>query len=71
ERMIYPAIDVPKSGTRREENLLSEEEQKAGWTLRRELSKEQNITQYVKVLQLMKVTKNNNELVNFINKQGL
>ena len=71
ERRIYPAIDVPKSGTRREENLLSDDEQKAGWTLRRELSKEQNITQYVKVLQLMKVTKNNNELVNFINKQGL
>ena len=71
ERRIYPAIDVPKSGTRREENLLSDDEQKAGWTLRRELSKEQNIPQYVKVLQLMKVTKNNNELVNFINKQGL
>ena len=71
ERRIYPAIDVPNSGTRREENLLSDDEQKAGWTLRRELSKEQNIPQYVKVLQLMKVTKNNNELVNFINKQGL
>lgn len=71
ERRIYPAIDVPKSGTRREENLLSEDEQKAGWTLRRELSKEMNINQYVKVLQLMKATDNNNDFVNFLNRQGL
>lgn len=71
ERRIYPAIDVPKSGTRREENLLTEAEQKAGWTLRRELSKENNINQYVKVLQLMKVAKTNNDLINFVNKQGI
>lgn len=71
ERRIYPAIDVPRSGTRREENLLSEEEQKASWILRRELSRENNINQYVKVLQLMKVTETNRSFIKFINEKGI
>ncbi len=71
EKRIYPAIDIPKSGTRREENLLTDDEQKAGWAIRRGMNNENNIGQFVKVLQIMKVTKNNHEMVGFINKQGL
>lgn len=71
ERRIYPAIDIPKSGTRREENLLTPEEMKAGWTLRKNLSVEANINQYVKLLQVMKITDTNEMLVNYVNKNGL
>ena len=38
ERRVFPAIDIEKSGTRKEELLLSEEEQKRIWILRRVLS---------------------------------
>ena len=38
ERRIFPAVDVNASGTRREENLLSAEEIKIMWKLRRVLS---------------------------------
>jgi len=38
ERRIFPAMDIPRSGTRREELLLSEEEVKQVWLLRRMVS---------------------------------
>ena len=38
DRRIFPAVDVNSSGTRREENLLSSEEIKIMWKLRRVLS---------------------------------
>ncbi len=37
ERRIFPAIDVQKSGTRREDLLFTEEELRASWILRRML----------------------------------
>ena len=38
DKRIFPAVDVNASGTRREENLLSPEEVKIMWKLRRVLS---------------------------------
>ncbi|WP_245873407.1 transcription termination factor Rho [Brevibacterium ihuae] len=38
DKRIYPAVDVNSSGTRREENLMSPEETKVMWKLRRVLS---------------------------------
>jgi transcription termination factor Rho len=38
DKRIFPAVDVNSSGTRREENLLSPEEVKIMWKLRRVLS---------------------------------
>lgn len=71
EKRIFPAIDILKSGTRREENLLSDDEQKASWNLRREMGKENSHSQYVKLLQLMKATNSNKELISFLSKNGL
>ncbi|MBQ3427260.1 MAG: transcription termination factor Rho [Clostridia bacterium] len=67
ERRIFPAIDIPRSGTRREELLLSEEERTANWALRRELGKGPD--RYTQVLQLLKATKNNKDLLFYLNKQ--
>lgn len=65
EKRIYPAIDIIKSGTRREENLLTKEEMSASWKIRSEITKggQEN---YIKLLQIMKGTNNNEELVNYI-----
>ena len=38
ERRIFPAIDLYRSGTRREEDLLTEDEQQAIWQVRKLLS---------------------------------
>ncbi len=67
ERRIFPAIDVVKSGTRREEKLISKEEQKAGWSLRQMISRE-GMEGYVKMLRLLHTTKTNREFAELINK---
>ena len=38
DRRIYPAIDINKSGTRKEELLISEEDLQRIWLLRKVLS---------------------------------
>ncbi len=64
EKRIFPAIDIPKSGTRREELLLSPDEQKAGWTLRRELA---DAERYPQILNLLKATENNQKFIYYLN----
>lgn len=68
ERRIYPAIDILKSGTRREENLLSQSEQKASWILRRIMNEGQEKT--VNILQLLKATPSNKEFIEYLNKNN-
>jgi len=38
EKRIFPAIDINKSGTRREELLLSQKELESVWAIRRAMS---------------------------------
>ena len=49
ERRIFPAIDIYKSGTRKEEDLLNPEELEFAWTIRRIMSSEstQDVTEYL------------------------
>ena len=67
ERRIFPAIDIVKSGTRREEKLITNEEISASWTIRKMLAKDND--GYSKVLQLLKATSNNKEFIDLINRQ--
>lgn len=69
EKRIFPAIDILKSGTRREEMLLSDEEQKANWNIRKGLSKDGQ-EGYIRLLQLLKATKSNNDFIHFVNKNN-
>jgi len=59
ERRIFPAIDVWKSGTRKEELLLTEEEQQKLWVLRKVLHSLDEIEVMELLLEKMKATKNN------------
>lgn len=61
ERRIFPAIDLNKSGTRKEELLLSEEELKGAYKLRKVLSNTQDATD--KLIEMMKKTKDNADLI--------
>lgn len=63
ERRIFPAIDILKSGTRREEDLLEKDELEAVWALRRNVNSQNSIEAMAKLLQFMENTKSNKELI--------
>ncbi len=63
ERRIFPAIDINKSGTRRDDKLLTKEEMEAVYKIRR-LTSSTNVTESTEYLiELMRKTKNNKEFV--------
>ncbi len=60
EKRIFPAIDILKSGTRREEELLTNEELDASMIIRREISKSQSQTDaYSHILEYLNNTPDN------------
>ncbi len=71
EKRIFPAIDVYKSGTRREEFLLSEAEREIMYKLRRMVSDDSTQIASDKVINEMRKTKNNEEFIDLINKLDL
>ncbi len=69
EKRIFPAIDIAKSGTRREELLLDKEELEAAYFLRKSFSG--NLTNgevTEQVIDMLSKTKTNKEFVSAINK---
>ncbi|MDD5455981.1 MAG: transcription termination factor Rho [Candidatus Margulisbacteria bacterium] len=60
-RRIYPAIDVVASGTRKEELLLSEENLKKIYMLRKNIDSDNAVEELIK---LLKQTKSNEEFLN-------
>ena len=66
EKRIFPAVDIYKSGTRREDLLLSEQEKTALWRLRREMSNNSVMEVTDKVIELLKRTRNNDEFIKSI-----
>ncbi len=64
ERRIFPAIDITKSGTRREDLLLGQKELEFVWKIRKALGGETTAEVTEKVISMLLTTKNNEELVN-------
>ncbi len=67
ERRIFPAIDVNRSGTRREELLLSPEELHRIWVLRKVLGDLQSIEAMQFLIDRMKGTKSNKDFIMAMN----
>ncbi|MDP4118374.1 MAG: transcription termination factor Rho [Bacillota bacterium] len=67
ERRVFPAVDIYKSGTRKEELLLDYEELSAAYNIRRAFSKNHSaeVTEYL--LKKMAGTKTNREFIKLIN----
>lgn len=63
EKRIFPAIDINKSGTRREEKLLTNEELNTVFGLRKALSKISVYDVTEQLINQMIVTKNNEEFI--------
>ena len=64
EKRIYPAINVRRSGTRREDLLTSEEELQIMWILRKLLSSMEDVQATEFILDKLKGTKTNDEFFN-------
>lgn len=71
ERRIFPAIDLVKSGTRREDLLLSKDEYAAVDKIRKVLNGYRPDQAIDNLISLFVKTKNNQELISLIQKDGL
>ncbi len=63
EKRVFPAIDIAKSGTRREDLLLSQDELKAIWHIRKALSNLQTADVTERLLEGLLKSKTNEEFV--------
>lgn len=68
EKRVFPAIDIPKSGTRREDLLLSPDELEAINVIRKALNGLKPEEAVDRILDLFAKTRNNNEFVNMVKK---
>ena len=69
EKRIFPAIDLNRSGTRREELLLSQKELEGAYLIRKLLSSGDNQEAAESIISLMQKTPNNMELIKQLNLQ--
>lgn len=66
EKRIFPAIDIYKSGTRRDEKLLSSEELEAVYTIRRMLANGNNAEVTEKVIDMLHKAESNEEFIRLL-----
>ena len=67
ERRLFPAINIKKSGTRREELLLTEGELQRMWVLRKVLNPMEDADMLELIMDKMRKTKDNNAFLNSMN----
>ncbi len=67
DKRIFPAIDITRSGTRREELLLSEKELDAIWLLRKTFSQLETAAVTETMLNLLMKTRSNDQFISSIN----
>jgi transcription termination factor Rho len=67
EKRVWPAIDVNRSGTRREELLMSEEELRRVWILRRVINDMNPVEAMELMTNRMRRTKTNDEFLSSMN----
>ncbi|MCD8337477.1 MAG: transcription termination factor Rho [Lachnospiraceae bacterium] len=69
ERRVFPAIDIPKSGTRREDLLLDREEQEAIYYMRRALNGMKSDDAVESILNMLMHTRDNRDFVTRVRRQ--
>ena len=69
EKRVFPAIDIPKSSTRREDLLLDNDEQDAVYIMRKALNGMKSDEAVENILNMFVRTKDNREFVQLVKKQ--
>jgi len=67
EKRIFPAIDINRSGTRREELLLSDKELDAVWTIRKAFGQLDTAAVTETIINLLLKTQTNQQFISSIN----
>ena len=70
ERRIFPAIDMNRSGTRKEELLLNDNELSTIWALRNYLNRQNYKEPIEAVIEVMKKTENNKQFLEIVSHLG-
>ena len=68
EKRIFPAIDLAKSGTRREDLLMNQDEMQAVWAMRRALGGRDNMEATEMILDNLQMTRDNQTFIEVIQK---
>ena len=68
EKRIFPAIDLNKSGTRKEDLLMSQDELEAIWTMRRALANNGTQDAAEMIIDNLAHTKTNSDFIEVIKK---
>ena len=68
EKRVFPAIDINRTGTRKEDLLLSDDVLKRVWILRKILAPMSSIDSMEFLLDKMRGTKSNEEFINAMSK---
>ncbi|MBO4901225.1 MAG: transcription termination factor Rho [Lachnospiraceae bacterium] len=71
EKRVFPAIDIAKSGTRREDLLLEKEELETVNTMRRSINGLKQDEAVERILDLFAHTRHNREFVDMVNKRHM
>ena len=72
ERRIFPAIDIYKSGTRKEDLLLTDEEKEVAYSIRKVMYRDGNIENITeKLINMLSKTKNNKEFIRIFEKSDI
>jgi len=71
EKRIFPAIDLPKSSTRRDDLLLTQEEQEANEIIRHAFSSGRTESAVEKIISVFSRTRNNREFCGMVKKTKL
>ena len=71
EKRVFPAIDIPKSGTRRDDLLLTKEEQDAVYNMRKALNGMRPDEAVENILNMFARTKDNAEFVDMVMKSKI
>lgn len=69
EKRVFPAIDIPKSGTRRDDLLLNAEEQEAAYIMRKALNGMKSDEAVENILNMFVRTRDNKEFVQLVRRQ--
>ena len=68
EKRVFPAIDIAKSGTRKEELLLNQKELEAIWSIRKAYSSQNTAEVTESIISQLTKTNSNDELVDVLTK---
>lgn len=68
EKRVFPALDLPKSSTRREDLLLTQEEIEANYLMRKAFGGVKSDEAVEKIIDMFRRTKNNQEFIQLVRK---